>query len=68
MSVIITSDNFEKEAKRLIEKYRSLAQEIATLIQNLAENPNLGTPIGQECYKIGWPLKVRTRAKVAVRG
>lgn len=38
MSIVITSPNFEKEAKRLIKKYRSLAQELAVLIDDLAKN------------------------------
>ena len=57
MSTVITSDNFEKEARRLIKKYRSLAQEIAMLIAQLASNPNQGTAIGRECYKIRLAIK-----------
>ena len=63
MSIVVTSDNFEKEAKRLIKKYRSLAQEIAVLIQNLTANPTLGTPIGQDCYKIRLAIKSKGKGK-----
>ena len=52
MNKVITSDNFEKEAKKMIKRYRSLASEIETLIKTLSENPTLGTPIGKDCYKI----------------
>lgn len=63
MSTVITSDNFEKEAKRLIKKYRSLAQELAILIENLTENPTQGTPIGQDCYKIRLAIKSKGKGK-----
>jgi mRNA-degrading endonuclease YafQ of YafQ-DinJ toxin-antitoxin module len=33
------SDNFKKEAKRLVKKYRSLKTEIANLITELETNP-----------------------------
>ena len=54
MTKVITSVNFEKEAKRMIRKYRSLSYEIATLIESLSENATLGTAIGKDCYKSGW--------------
>ena len=57
MNKVITSDNFEKEAKKMIKRYRSLASEIETLIKTLSENPTLGTPIGKDCYKIRLAIK-----------
>jgi len=42
MNKVITSNNFEKEAKKMIKKYHSFASEIRTLIENLSENPTLG--------------------------
>ena len=59
MNKVITSDNFEKEAKKMIKRYRSLASEIETLIKTLSENPTLGTPIGKDCYKIRLAIKVK---------
>ncbi len=52
-----TSANFEREAKHLIKKYRSLAEEVADLISSLSQNPVIGTPIGQNCYKIRVAIK-----------
>lgn len=45
------SENFQKEAKRLIKKYRSLAKEIANLLDSLKTEPTQGTSIGMNCYK-----------------
>lgn len=47
-----TIDVFEKQAKRLMKKYSSLKLELLDLIQELKENPEKGTPIGKNCYKI----------------
>jgi mRNA-degrading endonuclease RelE of RelBE toxin-antitoxin system len=63
MTVVITSENFEKEAKRLLRKYRSLAQEIAILIDSLAVDPTQGTTIGRNCYKIRLAIKSKGKGK-----
>jgi mRNA-degrading endonuclease RelE of RelBE toxin-antitoxin system len=63
MSIVFTSPNFEKDAKRLIKKYRSLAQEIEALIDDLAANPTQGTPIGRDCYKIRLAIKSKSKGK-----
>ncbi len=65
MSLVITSDNFEKEARRLVKKYRSLASEIAILIDRLSTDPNQGTAIGRECYKIRIAIKSKGKGKRA---
>jgi hypothetical protein len=47
-----TIPHFEREAKNLIKKYRSLSREIAQLIIDLEQNPIQGTSLGRDCYKI----------------
>ena len=46
------TDNFKKEAKKLIKKYVSLRSEIAELGKELSVNPIIGTPLGNDVYKI----------------
>ena len=46
------STNFKKEAKRLSKKYHSLKSELEALFKELEENPTLGTPLGNNIYKI----------------
>ena len=46
------SENFKKEAKKLIKKYPSLKTEIIQLGEILSKNPRHGTPLGNEVYKI----------------
>lgn len=54
---------FEKQAKRLIKKYASLKNELLDLIQELKENPELGTSIGQSCFKIRVSIASKNKGK-----
>jgi hypothetical protein len=49
---VIPIEKFKKEAKRLIKKYPSLKTELASLSYLLTDAPNLGTPLGNNTYKI----------------
>jgi mRNA-degrading endonuclease RelE of RelBE toxin-antitoxin system len=54
---------FSKEFKPLAKKYRSLQSELTALIDTLKENPEMGTPLGQNCYKIRLGIKSKGRGK-----
>ena len=49
---VVTIPPFDRQLKRLAKKYHSLKSELAELGRQLAENPAMGKPIGQDCYKI----------------
>jgi len=57
------TDNFKKEAKKLIKKYASLRAEIAELGKELAENPTMGTPLGNDVYKIRLSVTSKNKGK-----
>jgi mRNA-degrading endonuclease RelE of RelBE toxin-antitoxin system len=57
------TDNFKKEAKKLIKKYASLRDEIATLGKTLSENPTMGTPLGNDVYKIRLAIASKSKGK-----
>ncbi len=57
------SDNFKKEAKKLIKKYPSLKQELAKLFIQLETNPTLGTPLGNDIYKIRLAIASKNKGK-----
>jgi len=57
------SDNFKKEAKSLIKKYASLKNELAALFEELQENPTLGTPLGNDIYKIRLAITSKGKGK-----
>ncbi len=60
---VIPSDKFKKEAKRLIKRFPSLKLELAELSALLAENPNLGTPLGKNTFKIRIAIKSKHKGK-----
>ena len=47
-----TIPHFEREMKRLSKKYVSLKGEYKELIKELEKNPELGTHLGNDIYKI----------------
>jgi mRNA-degrading endonuclease RelE of RelBE toxin-antitoxin system len=57
------SDNFKKEAKRLIKKYPSLKSELANLFDELAKNPTLGISLGNDIYKIRLAIASKNKGK-----
>jgi len=54
---------FEKQAKRLIKKYASLKSELLSLINELKENPEQGTSIGKNCFKIRIAIASKAKGK-----
>lgn len=50
--LIIPSAEFNRQAKRLAKKYRSLKDDLTDLQQGLQENPYLGTDLGGGKRKI----------------
>lgn len=46
------TSNFQKEAKRFSKKYSSFKKELSDLFELLSENPQCGTPLGNNIYKI----------------
>jgi hypothetical protein len=58
---VIPIERFKKEAKRLIKKYPSLIIELSELNDNLAKNPETGTALGNNVYKIR--LAIRSKGK-----
>jgi hypothetical protein len=60
---VSTIANFRKEAKRLIKKYPSLKSEIEELGEELSENAQLGTPLGNNCFKIRLSIASKGKGK-----
>lgn len=57
------SANFKKEAKRLCKKYPSLKIELSELFEQLEENPTIGTPLGNDIYKIRLAIASKNKGK-----
>jgi mRNA-degrading endonuclease RelE of RelBE toxin-antitoxin system len=57
------TDNFKKEAKKLIKKYPSLKKELADLFKELENNPTIGIPLGSDIYKIRIAIASKNKGK-----
>lgn len=60
---VIPTDKFKKEAKRLIKKFPSLLQELSTLNDILVSQPESGTSIGNNTFKIRIAIKSKGKGK-----
>ena len=54
---------FEKELKRLARKYPSLKNEYLEFIQNLKQQPEQGSPLGNNCFKIRLSIASKGKGK-----
>lgn len=57
------SANFKKEAKKLTKKFPSLKQELTALFTELETNPTMGTPLGNDIYKIRLAIASKNKGK-----
>lgn len=60
---VIATEPFERKLKRLAKKYKSLASDFTSVIDELIENPTLGTPIGKDCYKLRIAIASKGKGK-----
>jgi mRNA-degrading endonuclease RelE of RelBE toxin-antitoxin system len=49
---IVPTPEFVKQVKKLSKKYPKMRQDLTTLQDMLSENPTIGTPLGNNCYKV----------------
>ena len=55
--------NFGRELKLLKKKYPSVVQDLAALVVELTEKPQLGVPLGHNCYKIRLAVRSKGQGK-----
>ena len=55
--------NFKKQAKRLSKKYKSLPSDLAKLFDQLAQNPQMGNPLGKSIYKVRMAITSKGKGK-----
>ena len=60
---VVATEPFERKLKRLAKKYKSLANDLAAVFDELVENPTLGTPIGKDCYKLRIAIASKGKGK-----
>lgn len=57
------SDIFQKAVKPLLKRYPSLGQDLLELEQTLFKNPEMGTSLGSNLYKIRLAIKSKGKGK-----
>ena len=57
------TDDFKRDAKRLIKKYHSIASEINDLVESLETDPIQGESLGKDCYKIRMSIASKNKGK-----
>jgi len=54
---------FVKKLKELSKKYPSFKKDFENLLTTLQQYPQMGTPLGKDCYKIRLAIKSKTKGK-----
>ncbi len=60
---ILPTLRFEKELKRLVKKFPSLKNEFSELLAALGADPQSGSFIGNNCYKIRLAIQSKGKGK-----
>ncbi|GAB3424103.1 type II toxin-antitoxin system RelE/ParE family toxin [Niabella aquatica] len=60
---IIPAPSFLKELKAIAKKYPSIKDDVNQLSQKLKKDPQTGTPIGKDCYKIRLAITSKGKGK-----
>ncbi len=58
-----TIPSFDRQIKRLAKKQRSIKSDLQGLVNQLKENPETGTALGQNCYKIRLAITSKGKGK-----
>lgn len=61
-NLIITAV-FERDAKPLLKKYKSLKNDLASLFESLEKEPAQGKPLGKDCFKIRMSITSKGKGK-----
>lgn len=60
---IKTYRRFDKEAKKLSKRYKSLKQDLGVLVTELMQNPEMGTDLGNGLHKIRMSISSKGKGK-----
>jgi hypothetical protein len=61
--LITFTPDFKREYKKLAKKYLSLDLDMKDLVDELKENPTLGTPLGNNTFKIRLAISSKNKGK-----
>ena len=58
-----TTDDFDREAKRLLKKYRSFSADLKLFRKELLENPTMGDNLGNNVRKVRMAITSKGKGK-----
>ncbi len=60
---LIITPAFERDAKTLLKKHKSLKSDLAGLFESLENEPTQGKALGKDCYKIRLAIASKGKGK-----
>jgi len=60
---LIITPSFERDAKPLLKKYKSLKTDLADLFESIEIEPTQGKSLGKNCYKIRLAITSKGKGK-----
>jgi mRNA-degrading endonuclease RelE of RelBE toxin-antitoxin system len=60
---IVPTPAFDRELKKLSKKYSSIKSDLSKLLTSLANDPGLGQPLGNYCFKIRMAISSKNKGK-----
>lgn len=60
---VVATEPFERKLKKLAKKHKSLKADLTSVINQLAKTPELGKPLGKNCYKIRVAITSKGKGK-----
>jgi mRNA-degrading endonuclease RelE of RelBE toxin-antitoxin system len=60
---LIITPAFERDAKSLLKKYKSLKNDLAGLFESLENEPLQGKPLGKDCFNIRLAVTSKGKGK-----
>ena len=61
--IFIETKDFRKAFKHLRKKYPSIGQDLGLKLKELEQNPYLGSPLGDNCYKVRMSITSKGKGK-----
>jgi mRNA-degrading endonuclease RelE of RelBE toxin-antitoxin system len=63
LALLTFTPEFKREFKRLAKKHVSLNADMKELVEELQKNPTIGTPLGNNAYKIRLAISSKNKGK-----
>lgn len=60
---IDVTQEFKRQIKPLVKKYRSMLEDYATLLNELRENPRMGVELGGDMHKVRMAITSKGKGK-----